>query len=95
VMDQLGHAYQYGPDGNGGPPLLDELRWGAHARQAGRLAAPTPLFPRLETDVETAPDPVTRSAPVDSHCHLEPIGSTRTCCRQWGDSRGRRILVPG
>jgi methionyl-tRNA synthetase len=57
VMEQLGHAYPYGPDGNGGPGLFDELRWGAHAREAGRLTAPTPLFPRLETDVETAPDP--------------------------------------
>jgi methionyl-tRNA synthetase len=57
VMEQLGYAYPYGPDGNGGPALLGELRWGAHAQEAGRLTAPTPLFPRLETDVETAPDP--------------------------------------
>jgi methionyl-tRNA synthetase len=57
VMEQLGHAFSYGPDGNGGPPLLDELRWGAHAEEAGRLTAPTPLFPRLETDVESALNP--------------------------------------
>jgi methionyl-tRNA synthetase len=52
VLAQLGYDYPYGPDGNGGPPLADELRWGAHASQTGRLAAPEPLFPRL--DVESA-----------------------------------------
>ena len=47
VMEQLGYAHEYAQDGNGGPPLLDELRWGAHAGEAGALAAPVPLFPRL------------------------------------------------
>ncbi len=50
VLGQLGYAYPYGPDGNGGPPLADELRWGARASEAGRLTAPEPLFPRLDTD---------------------------------------------
>ena len=50
---QLGYDYPYGPDGNGGPALLDELRWGAHAGEAGRLATPEPLFPRLETESAT------------------------------------------
>jgi methionyl-tRNA synthetase len=50
VLDQLGHAYAYAADGNGGPPLLVELRWGAHADQAGALTAPHPLFPRLEAE---------------------------------------------
>jgi methionyl-tRNA synthetase len=50
VLAQLGFAYPYGADGNGGPPILDELRWGAHAGEAGRLGAPEPLFPRLEVD---------------------------------------------
>jgi len=54
VLAQLGHAWPYAADGNGGPPLLDELRWGAHAGEPGRLGAAEPLFPRLET--ETAPD---------------------------------------
>ena len=31
LLAQLGHAYPYGPDGNGGPPILDELGWGVHA----------------------------------------------------------------
>ena len=35
VLAQLGYAYPYGADGNGGPPILDELRWGAHAGEAG------------------------------------------------------------
>ena len=47
---QLGYAYPYSDDGNGGPPLLDELRWGAHAGEAGRLGTPEPLFPRLDVD---------------------------------------------
>ena len=38
-------------DGNGGPPVVGELAWGAKAAEAGRLTAPEPLFPRL--DVET------------------------------------------
>ena len=50
VLAQLGHAYPYAPDGNGGPPLLEELAWGAHAGEPGRLTAPVPLFPRLELD---------------------------------------------
>ena len=39
VLAQLGYAYPYGPDGNGGPPILDELRWGAHAGEPGTLDA--------------------------------------------------------
>ena len=54
VLGQLGYSFPYGPDGNGGPPLADELRWGAHAAEAGRLTAPEPLFPRLETEPELA-----------------------------------------
>ena len=55
VLGQLGFAYPYGPDGNGGPPILDELRWGAHASDPGRLTAAEPLFPRL--DAETSGQP--------------------------------------
>ncbi|MBI2777855.1 MAG: methionine--tRNA ligase [Chloroflexi bacterium] len=54
VLAQLGHAFVYGADGNGGPAILDELTWGAHAAEPGRLAAPEPLFPRL--DVESGAD---------------------------------------
>ena len=50
VLAQLGYSYPYGDDGNGGPALLDELRWAAHEGEAGTLAAPEPLFPRLEAD---------------------------------------------
>jgi methionyl-tRNA synthetase len=50
VLAQLGFDFTYRPDGNGGPPLLDELRWGAHAGEAGRLGAAVPLFPRLEAE---------------------------------------------
>ncbi len=51
---QLGFVYPYGPDGNGGPALLDELRWGAHDSEPGSIGAPEPLFPRL--DVESVAD---------------------------------------
>jgi methionyl-tRNA synthetase len=52
ALAQLGYGYQYGADGNGGPALLEQLRWGAAAEASGRLGAAEPLFPRLE--VETA-----------------------------------------
>ena len=48
VLGQLGYEWPYGPDGNGGPPLLQQLAWGARAGEAGRLASPEPLFPRLD-----------------------------------------------
>jgi methionyl-tRNA synthetase len=54
VLAQLGYDYPYGPDGNGGPPILDELAWGRHAGEPGRVNAPEPLFPRL--DSEPGPD---------------------------------------
>ena len=52
VLAQLGYPYPYGADGNGGPPILDELVWGVHASEPGRVTAPEPLFPRLETDLD-------------------------------------------
>ncbi len=51
VLAQLGYDYPYGADGNGGPPIRDELAWGAHAGEAGRVATPEPLFPRLDVEV--------------------------------------------
>jgi hypothetical protein len=51
-MAQLGYPYAYAADGNGGPPLLDELRWGAHAGTPGQMAAPVPLFPRLGVEAD-------------------------------------------
>jgi hypothetical protein len=54
VLAQLGYAYEYGVDGNGGPPILDELAWGAHADTAGRVSAPEPLFPRLEAEADAS-----------------------------------------
>ncbi|HEX5451302.1 MAG TPA: methionine--tRNA ligase [Candidatus Limnocylindrales bacterium] len=50
ALAQLGHPYPYGPDGNGGPALLDELAWAAHADEPAELPDPTPLFPRLEVE---------------------------------------------
>ncbi len=54
VLAQLGYAYAWRADGTGGPPLLDELTWGARAAEAGTLEAPVPLFPRLEVEVPEA-----------------------------------------
>ena len=50
VLEQLGYAYEYGPDGNGGPALLDRLAWGAAAAPGRVTPTPTPLFPRLEAE---------------------------------------------
>ncbi len=52
IMAQLGYPYDYAADGNGGPSLLDELRWGAHAGAPGAMAAPVPLFPRIEVEAD-------------------------------------------
>jgi len=49
IAAQLGVAYPYEPDGNGGPPLETMLEWGA-APTGGRVGTPMPLFPRLEAD---------------------------------------------
>ncbi len=54
LLAQLGHDYDYGPDGNDGPPLLGQLGWGVHAGNAGQMATPEPLFPRLDTETETS-----------------------------------------
>jgi methionyl-tRNA synthetase len=54
ILAQLGYPWPYQPDGNGGPPLRDELRWGAHAGEAGTLTAAQPLFPRLDTETEAS-----------------------------------------
>ncbi len=53
VLAQLGYDYPFATDGNGGPELLGELAWGAHAGEAGHVAAPEPLFPRIETEAAT------------------------------------------
>ena len=50
ILGQVGFDYPYGEDGNGGPPILDQLRWGARAGEAGRVGAAEPLFPRLEAE---------------------------------------------
>ena len=52
VLAQLGYAYPYGADGNGGPPILERARLGRACRRAGAWRTPEPLFPRL--DVESA-----------------------------------------
>jgi methionyl-tRNA synthetase len=50
ILAQLGYDYPFGPDGNGGPPILNELTWGVHAGQPGTLGTAEPLFPRLDVD---------------------------------------------
>jgi methionyl-tRNA synthetase len=62
VLAQLGYEYPYGPDGNGGPAIADELRWAAHASEPGRVRSPEPLFPRLESDGEGVDRAETRSS---------------------------------
>ncbi len=54
VLEQLGYAYPYAADGNGGSALAMALTWGS-ATEAGRvIETPTPLFPRLETEAAAA-----------------------------------------
>lgn len=50
VLEQLGHAWPYGPDGNGGPPILDLLGWGAASAPGRVTELPAPLFPRVESE---------------------------------------------
>jgi methionyl-tRNA synthetase len=51
ILEQLGFDYGYGDDGNGGPPLLEQLAWGARRGEPGRVTpTPAPLFPRLESE---------------------------------------------
>ncbi len=50
ALAQLGYAYAYGADGNGGPAVLSELEWGRHASETGTLGSPEPLFPRLDSE---------------------------------------------
>ena len=57
VLGQLGHEFPYGPDGNGGPPILGELAWGAWAGRPGQLGSPEPLFPRLEVEPTATAEP--------------------------------------
>ncbi|MDQ3448487.1 MAG: methionine--tRNA ligase [Chloroflexota bacterium] len=52
AAEQLGVEYPYGSDGNGGPALGELLRWGA-VPAGGRVGAPEPLFPRLESESAT------------------------------------------
>ena len=56
VLEQLGYAYEYGADGNGGPGLLARLAWGAAAGPGRVTPTPSPLFPRAEAEAtEEAP----------------------------------------
>ena len=55
ALAQLGYRYAYGPDGDGGPALLEQLEWGAADDESGRLGAAEPLFPRLEAEPAEAP----------------------------------------
>ena len=50
VLEQLGYAYPYEADGNGGPPLLEQLAWGAASAPGRVTETPIPLFPKIETE---------------------------------------------
>ncbi len=53
AAEQLGIAWPYAPDGNGGPDLRAVLQWGG-GPSGGRIGDAAPLFPRL--DAEVAPE---------------------------------------
>ncbi|MFN8630748.1 MAG: class I tRNA ligase family protein [Chloroflexota bacterium] len=50
ILDQLGYAYEYGADGNGGPSVLERLAWGGQAGPGRVTSTPSPLFPRAEVE---------------------------------------------
>ncbi|HEY3072800.1 MAG TPA: methionine--tRNA ligase [Candidatus Limnocylindrales bacterium] len=54
VFNQLGYEWRYAENGNEGPPLLDELGWGASGGPPGRVGTPEPLFPRLDVEIPVA-----------------------------------------
>ena len=55
VLEQLGIAYAYAPDGNGGPPILERPRLGRRDGAGRVIDTPTPLFPRIESEAAEAP----------------------------------------
>ena len=56
ILDQLGHAYPYAADGNGGPDVRELLAWGALAAEPGRVTdTPLPLFPRMDAEAVETP----------------------------------------
>ena len=56
ILEQLGYAYPYGADGNGGPPLRPLLSWAASAEPGRVTDTPVPLFPRVESEAVETPD---------------------------------------
>jgi methionyl-tRNA synthetase len=54
ILEQLGYAYPYEADGNGGPGVLELLAWGAAAGPGRVTDAPSPLFPRIEVEAAEA-----------------------------------------
>ena len=104
LLAQLGYEYPYGDDGNGGPPILDELLWGAHSGEAGRLESAEPLFPRLDVEADATPDHVAWTAVdplmrlIDSHGHVQADRFAGDVELVLGGARlagVERILVPG
>jgi len=53
IAAQLGYEYPYDVSGNCGPAVLSSLDWGSGFVAGGRVAAPEPLFPRIETEAAT------------------------------------------
>ena len=102
VLAQLGYAFPYGADGNGGPSILAELAWGAHATDAGavtraRAALPAP-GPRMSDDRGAGQGVSAVPRLVDSHCHLNADRFDGDADLVLGGARlagVERILVPG
>jgi methionyl-tRNA synthetase len=53
VHEQLGLVFEYGPDGNGGPPLFERMGWGG-GWSGGKIGSAEILFPRIELEAEAA-----------------------------------------
>jgi methionyl-tRNA synthetase len=55
VLEQVGHPYGYDADGNGGPPVLERLAWGADTGPGRVTDTPMPLFPRVDVEAVETP----------------------------------------
>ncbi len=95
VLAQLDHAYAYAADGNDGPALLDELRWGAHAGRAGDAdratsALPAPRRRGAPRPAESRRTRCPRPDASDRQPWTPPGGSVRRGCRPRGRRRAAR-----
>ena len=105
VLAQLGHAYDYGRTATVGPPILDELAWGAHAADRRPGDGPGAALPAPRGRDRRRPAAGLSAVPyagamrlVDSPLPRQRRPLRRRCRAVVGAARlagVERILVPG